>query len=54
VLYKAKQLKRLNRRAFVSLLIKKHRKTAYKSLPVKVKTKVLFLVKYSFFKQAKD
>jgi hypothetical protein len=42
VLYKAKQLKRLSKQAFVSLLIKKHKKTAYKSLPIKVKTKALF------------
>jgi hypothetical protein len=54
VLYKAKQLKRLSRRAFASLLIRKHKKTAYKSLPAKVKTEVLLLAKCSFFKQAKD
>jgi hypothetical protein len=39
VLHKAKQLKRLSKRAFVSLLIKKRKKTAYKSLPVKAKAK---------------
>jgi hypothetical protein len=54
VLYKAKQLKRLNKQAFASLLIKKRKKTAYKSLFTKVKTKTLLLTKYSFFKQAKD
>jgi hypothetical protein len=54
VLYKAKQSKRLSRRAFASLLIKKRKKTAYKSLLIKVKTKILFLTKCSFFKQAKD
>jgi hypothetical protein len=54
VLYKAKQLKRLSKQAFASLLIKKHKKTAYKSLLTKVKVKVLLLVKCSFFKQAKD
>jgi hypothetical protein len=54
VLYKAKQSKRLSRQAFASLLIKKHKKTAYKSSPVKVKTKTPLLAKYSLFRQAKD
>jgi hypothetical protein len=41
VLYKVKQLKRLNRQAFVSLLMRKHRETAYKSLLVEAKAKAL-------------
>jgi hypothetical protein len=48
--YKTKQLKRLNRRAFASLLIRKRRKTAYKSLPAKVKTKTLLLARCPLFK----
>jgi hypothetical protein len=54
VLHKTKQLKRLNKRAFASLLIRKHKKIAYKSLLVKVKAKVLLLARCSLFKQAKD
>jgi hypothetical protein len=53
-LYKAKQLKRLSKRAFASLLIKKRKKTACESLSVKTKTKALFLAKCPFFRQAKD
>jgi hypothetical protein len=54
VLYKAKQLKRLSKQAFASLLIRKHKKTAYKSLFTKAKAKTLLLAKCPLFKQAKD
>jgi hypothetical protein len=40
---------RLNRQAFASLLIRKRKKTAYKSLSTKIKTEVLLLVKCPFY-----
>jgi hypothetical protein len=45
-----KVVKRPSKQAFPSLLIRKHRKIAYKSLSAKVKTKVLLLNKCLFFK----